>query len=181
VENIEYLYKHKKNTEIYIKIIDANLKDESEKELFFKMFSPICDTIHVEHLVVMEKQMGDHGGKTDRTLNLNNEPFEPRDVCGIMFYFLQVNIDGDTYPCSTPGLPTSFSMGNVKEKTLQEIWNDNKRNEMLRANLINGYRSFSACSECSSVICITDPAEYLDDCREEMLARLPEQEVRNVH
>ncbi|ACL22183.1 Radical SAM domain protein [Desulfitobacterium hafniense DCB-2] len=174
IENIAYLYKHKKNTEIFIKIIDANLEDESEKARFFEMFSAICDTIFVEHLVVMEHQMGDHGGKTDRSLNLNGEPFKPCQVCGIMFYFFQINIDGDTFPCSTPGLPTGFSMGNIQENTLQEIWDGKKRNSMLRTNLRNGYRTFAACRECSSVVCITDPAERLDDCREEMLKRLPE-------
>ena len=173
IENITYLYTHKKNMEIYIKIIDANLKDTSEEKLFFDMFGNICDIANIEHLVVMEHQMGDHGGKVDRSLNLNGEPFEPREVCGIMFYFLQVNIDGDTYPCSTPGLPVSFSMGNAKEMTLQEIWNGTKRNQLMRNNLIKGYRSFPACRECSSVVCITDPAEYLDDCREEILALIP--------
>ena len=117
--------------------------------------------------------MGDHDGKVNRMLNLNGEPFEPKEVCGVMFYFLQVNIDGNTYPCSTPGLPTSFSMGNVNDLTLQEIWNGVGHNKLMRGNLTSGYRSFAPCRECSSVICITDPAENLDDCREEMLARLP--------
>jgi len=173
INNITYLYNNKKNLEVFIKIIDANFRNESEKEQFFSMFSTICDTIFVEHLVVMEHQMGDHNGRTDRSLNMNGEPFEPCETCGIMFYFLQINIDGDTYPCSTPGLPTYFTMGNVNENTLLEIWNGKKRNELLRTNLLNGYRTFSACRECSSVVCITDPAERLDDCRLEMLARLP--------
>jgi MoaA/NifB/PqqE/SkfB family radical SAM enzyme len=172
VENIRYLYEHRKNTEIFIKIIDANLRNESEREMFFRTFDRICDTIYVEHLVVMEKQMGDHGGKTDRSLNMNGEPFEYREVCGVMYYFLQINIDGDTFPCSTPGLPSGFSMGNVHSQTLSEIWNGKRRKEMLRVNLLRGYRTFEPCAECSSVVCITDPAERLDDCREEMLARL---------
>ena len=174
IENISYMYKHKKNTEIFIKIIDANLRDESEKEQFFDFFGSICDTIFIEHLVVMEHQMGDHDGKADRSLNLNSEPFEPCDVCGIMFYFLQTNVDGDTFPCSTPGLPVYFSMGNVNNNTLREIWDGQIRNRMLRGNLSNGYRSFPACRECSSVVCITNPAERLDDCRYEILERFPE-------
>jgi MoaA/NifB/PqqE/SkfB family radical SAM enzyme len=172
VENIRYLYEYRKNTEIYIKIIDANLNNNDERNKFYNMFSHICDTIYIEHLVVMEKQMGDHGGITDRLLNLNNEPFESREVCGIMFYFLQVGVDGDTFPCSTPGLPASFSMGNVKDNSLAEIWDGTKRHSLLCSNLINGYRHFSACDECSSVICITDPAEYLDDCRGELYERI---------
>ncbi|MDR1206327.1 MAG: radical SAM protein [Peptococcaceae bacterium] len=174
INHIRYLYEHRKSTEVFIKIIDANLQNQSERETFFEKFGSICDAIYVEHLVVMEKQMGDHGGKADRSLNMNGEPFAYREVCGVMYYFLQVNIDGDTFPCSTPGLPGSFSMGNLHTQDLSEIWNGNKRGELLRANLLSGYRTFAPCAECSSVVCITDPAEWLDDCREEMLTRFQE-------
>ena len=174
VKNIDYLYKNKKNANIFIKIIDVNLESEDEKQLFFDMFGKICDTIYVEHLVIMQKQMGDHGGlAADVSRNMNNEIVEKRIVCAPIFYSLQVNSDGDTYPCSTPGLPTDFSMGNIKEQSLVQIWNSDKRNDMIRTNLIDGYRVFKACTHCSSCIAIADPAEYLDDCREEVLKRFP--------
>lgn len=174
---LEYFHQKTQGTEasLYVKIIDVMLKNEEDKEQFFQMFGNVCDTIFVEHLVIMEQQMGDHGGRTDHTRNLNGEYVAKREVCGVMFYFLQVNIDGDTYPCSTPGLPTSFSMGNIKEKTLQEIWNDTTRHNLMCRNLKDGYASISTCVECSSVIAIADATEYLDDCREEMLARITKQ------
>jgi len=174
LENLTYLFEHKKKMEVFIKIIDANLRNKEEEERFFKMFTPICDIIFVEHLVIMEHQMGDHSGKANTLLNLNGETFEPCEVCGVMFYFFQVTIDGNTYPCSTPGLPIDFSLGNVNEKSLQEIWNGSKRTQRLRTNLKDGYRTFQPCRECSSVVCITNPAERLDDCRSELLARFPE-------
>jgi radical SAM protein with 4Fe4S-binding SPASM domain len=173
VKNIAYLYKNKKSTDIFIKIIDANLENEEEKKQFFDMFTGLCDTIFVEHLVVMQQQMGDHGGRADITRNLNNEVVEKRIVCAPMFYFLQVNIDGDTYPCSTPGLPSGFSMGNAHEYSLLEIWNGARRNKMIRTNLTHGYAVLEACSACSSCVAIYDDTEYLDDCREEVLARFP--------
>lgn len=173
VENIRYFYEQKKEATIFVKIIDSLLKNKEEEARFFEMFSEICDTIFVEHLVIMQQQMGDHGGIVDSTRNLNGEYVELRKVCGVMFYFLQVNIDGETFPCSTPGLPNHFTMGNAKEKTLLEIWNDKKRNQLMRQNLTEGYRTIKACSACSSCIAIADDTEYLDDCREEMLARLP--------
>lgn len=171
---ISYFYQHKKNATIYVKIIDSILEDEGDKDRFFEMFGNICDTIFIEHLVIMEQQMGDHGRNVDTTRNLMGEVVEKRLVCGVMFYFLQVNIDGETFPCSTPGLPNSFSMGCMKEKTLQEIWNDRKRNGLIRKNLKDGYASILACSTCSSCIAVADDSEYLDDCREEILLRFPE-------
>jgi radical SAM protein with 4Fe4S-binding SPASM domain len=174
LENLTYLFEHKKSMEIFIKIIDANLNDKAEEEQFYKMFSSVCDTIFVEHLIIMERQMGDHNGRVNPLLNFNCEPFEPREVCGVMFYILQITIDGNIYPCPTPGLPGNFSLGNVKEKSLRMIWNGSRRTQLLRVNLKNGYSTFQPCRECSGVVCITDQAEWLDDCRDEILARLPE-------
>lgn len=173
-ENIRYLFEHKGQATIFIKIIDAILEEEGPgaKERFMELFGAICDTIFVEHLVIMEQQMGDHGGRADSSRNLNGEYVEKRFVCGVMFYFLQVNIDGETFPCSTPGLPNSFSMGCMKDQTLQEIWNGERRGAMLRKNLTDGYASIPACSQCSSCIAIADDTEYLDDCREDLLQRL---------
>lgn len=174
INNIKYFYEHEGSATIYVKIIDSILEGEEDRKKFFEMFSSICDTIFVEHLVIMEQQMGNHGREVDSTRNLMGEIVEKRFVCGVMFYFLQVNIDGDTFPCSTPGLPTSFSMGNANDKSLLEIWNDKKRNAMIRTNLSNGYATIPACKECSSCIAIADDSEYLDDCREEILGRFPE-------
>lgn len=172
-ENIQYFYEHKKNATIYVKIIDSILKGEEDKKNFFEMFQDICDTIYIEHLVIMEQQMGNHGREVDTTRNLMGELVEKRFVCGVMFYFLQVNIDGETFPCSTPGLPNSFSMGCAKEHSLLEIWESNRRNELIRKNLKDGYASIPACKTCSSCIAIADDSEYLDDCREEILNRFP--------
>ena len=171
---LRYFHDRAKGTpsSLFVKIIDIMLKDEPDRKKFFDMFNDICDTIFVEHLVVMEQQMGDHNGRADHTRNLNGEFVEKRIVCGVMFYFLQINIDGETFPCSTPGLPNSFSMGCAKEQTLQEIWDGKRRNNLMCKNLKDGYSTIPACSECSSCIAIADDTEYLDDCREEMLERL---------
>ncbi len=174
IDNVKYFYEHKKDASIYVKIIDSILEGEDDRKKFFEMFENICDTIFVEHLVVMQQQMGDHGGIVDSTMNLMGEYVEPRKVCAVMFYFLQVNIDGETFPCSTPGLPNSFSMGNANKKTLKEIWDDRRRNVLIRKNLIDGYVKIPACSKCSSCIAIADESEYMDDVWEEVLEKFPE-------
>jgi wyosine [tRNA(Phe)-imidazoG37] synthetase (radical SAM superfamily) len=175
-DNIRYFYERRGNATIYVKIIDSILENKEQEEQFYQMFGGICDTIYVEHLVIMEQQMGNHGRNVDTTRNLMGEVVEKRMVCGVMFYFLQVNIDGETFPCSTPGLPNSFSMGCAKEKSLLDIWNDSRRNALIRKNLKDGYASIPACATCSSCIAIADDSEYLDDCREEILDRFPERQ-----
>ena len=174
IRELQYFHSRAQGTDaaLFVKIIDIMLRDDTDRARFFEMFGGCCDTIFVEHLVIMEQQMGDHGGRTDHTRNLNGEYVEKRTVCGVMFYFLQLNIDGETFPCSTPGLPNAFSMGCVKEQTLQQIWDGERRHGLLCTNLKSGYAVIPACKECSSCIAIADDTEYLDDCREEMLARI---------
>lgn len=175
VDQVRYFYENKKQATIFVKIIDDILENKEEEEQFYKIFGDICDTIYIEHLVIMQQQMGDHHGKTDGTRNLNGEYVERRQVCGVMFYFLQVNIDGETFPCSTPGLPVCLSMGNMREESLNDIWNGKRRNKLIRQNLISGYATIDGCGkDCSSVIAIADKSEYMDDCREEVLLKFPE-------
>ena len=52
--NIRYFYEHKENATIYVKIIDSILENKEEEKLFFQLFGDICDTIYIEHLVIME-------------------------------------------------------------------------------------------------------------------------------
>jgi len=174
IDNIKYYYEHKGNSAVYIKIIDCILENEDDKKLFFDMFSDICDTIYIEHLVVMQQQMGDHGGRTDMSKNLLGECVIPRKVCAVMFYYLQVNIDGETFPCPTPGLPNSLSMGSVYKKTLKEIWDGKRRNDLVRTNLIDGYVAIPECQNCSSCMVVGDKSEYLDDVWEQVLEKFPE-------
>lgn len=173
VDNLKYFYQAKgENVTLFIKTIDSLLEDKEDEKKFHEVFSSICDTIFIEHLVIMQQQMGNHGGQADHIKNLNGEYVIPKKICSIMFYFLQVNIDGETFPCSTPGLPNSFSMGNANEKTLVEIWNDKKRYDLMIKNLKDGYKAFNECAECSSVVCIADKNEFLDDKADIVLKKL---------
>ena len=61
LENLRYLFAHKKNTAIYIKAIDATVPTEEEKKTFLELFSPMADRIFIEHLVVMQQQGAVYG------------------------------------------------------------------------------------------------------------------------
>jgi radical SAM protein with 4Fe4S-binding SPASM domain len=177
VNNIRWFFEHKKCTDVFIKIIDVNLRNDAEKTQFFDMFSGICDSIWIEHLVDMSKQAMEYTDIVDRSLNFNGENYKPRKVCSIMFYLAQITIDGNVYPCPIPGLPTSLSVGNVRHNSLLEIWNGAKRFNMCKTNLSSGYRAIPGCLNehsqgCDCTDCIADEKEFLDDYADKLLARL---------
>lgn len=170
VNNLEYLYNNKKNTQIYIKAIDATLKNKENEKKFFEIFGDISDRIYIEHLIVMQQQMDNLKPVVDETKNFYNEQLDlNRKVCAQSFYFLQIGCDYDTFPCPVPGLPKSLSMGNIKEHSLLEIWNGQKRRKLLRTMLELKKNSIPGCNNCTCFNAINNPLENIDEEAQNLL------------
>jgi len=161
---LEYLYNNRKNTKIYIKAVDAIFQSKEEEKKFYEIFSPFADSIYVEHLVQMQQQMEQLKPMVDGTKNFYGEELDlNRKVCGQVFYFLQIGCDGDTFPCPVPGLAKTFSMGNINDNTIYEIWNGRKRRNLLTTMLKLQKDSIPECRGCTCFNAINDPAENLDE------------------
>lgn len=163
IDNLAYLFHHRKNTQIYIKAIDATLKTKEDENRFYEIFGNIADRIYVEHLIVMQQQMDGLKPVVDGTKNFYNEELNvSRKVCAQSFYFLQIGCDYDTFPCPVPGLGKGLSMGNIKDSTLLEIWNGPKRKKLLRTMLQLEKDSIPECNNCTCFNAINNPLEDLD-------------------
>jgi len=172
VSNLTYLYENRKNAHVYIKIIDIMLKSEEERERFFDIFGNISDTCNIEHLIVNQSQMGDHGGRVDHRLILHNEPILERDICPMPFYLMQIFLDGTVLACPITGAVKQLEIGHLKEQTLMEIWNGKRRRNLLEAMLKKTRYGLSSCKECECLHNISDERENLDCSREEILKRM---------
>jgi MoaA/NifB/PqqE/SkfB family radical SAM enzyme len=173
LRELRYLYENRGATKVFVKIIDALLKDKSQERLFYQMFGDICDTIFVEHLIVMQQQMGDHGGRADPGRNLNGEAAAFREVCPVVVYHMQVSAEGWTFPCPVPGLPREFSLGSARESALPEIWNGARRRGFIRSHLMKNRGRMRICGGCAACAAVLDPNENLDDRAGELLERYP--------
>lgn len=181
LKTLEYLYKNKKDTKIYIKIIDAALKSEEEKEKFYEIFSPFANRIYVEHLVQMQQSHDKIKDKVDGTRNFYGEKLDlDRKVCAIVFYFLQIGCDLDVFPCSVPGLSRALSMGNAKEQSLKEIWNGSKRKAIMKAMLKFQKDNFKDCKGCTCYNAVDNPAEHLDNDAARLLEKLEKAEKEAI-
>ncbi|KMT22635.1 radical SAM protein [Clostridium cylindrosporum] len=168
-ENLTYLYKNKGECSIFIKIIDSLLESKEDEEKFYNLFGNICDEIFIEHLITLQQQMGNHNGKADNSRNLNNEKVVYRNVCPVIFYMLQIDVDGNVFPCPVGGLPETFSMGNIKDEKLIQIWNGSKRKNLIKGHLMMNRKKIPVCSTCYACACVLDENEYLDDKAVELL------------
>lgn len=170
IDNMAYLYKHKGNCSIFIKIIDRLLDGEADREKFYRLFGDICDQIFVEHLITLQQQMGDHGGLADNARNLNNEEVIHREVCPVIFYMLQIDVDGNVFPCPVGGLPKHFALGNIREMPLQQIWNGRRRTNLLRGHLRHDRKKIAVCATCAACAAVLDESEFLDHASGRLLS-----------
>lgn len=171
VEQISYFYEKKGSCKLYVKIMDACLDSDEDVQKFYDLFGDISDQIFVEHIVKAQTQMQDkYGERVTTEKTLYNEPAEVREVCPFAFYTLQIDAEGNVFPCSPLGIPKSFSLGNIQTTSLYDIWHGEKLYDLQMQHLKYGRSSVSVCNKCT--MCITHEKDNLDLAREEIIQRL---------
>jgi radical SAM protein with 4Fe4S-binding SPASM domain len=172
IENIRCLYEHKGGLDIRIKTTDDVADSEAKRQMFYSTFEGICDQISIEHIINIPVQMG-KPLTLDRNITQFGTPVtQRRDVCPWMFYQMHVNSDGDVFCCDILAKPRDYAVGNIAENPLPAIWNGEARTALLKQSLRSGHESIEQCRDCDDIYSINQPEEFLDDCRENLLARL---------
>lgn len=175
VDNIRYFYEKKGNCKLYVKIMDECFDEGETKEDFYKIFGDICDKIYIEHLVNAQPSMdGNYGEQLNDGMTFYGDRSEEREVCPYMFYSLQIDAVGNTFPCPPLGLPEDFSLGNVSDTTLKKIWTSEKLYQLYRLQLTGRKKDIPVCSHCENYKCFTPKEDNLDHDKETILKRLEE-------
>ncbi|MGX9758145.1 radical SAM/SPASM domain-containing protein [Clostridioides difficile] len=169
VKNIKFLYDNRKNCKVIIKIIDIAL-DEGEEKRFFELFGDICDVICIEKVRpvfegVNYSNMIKDNEVMDRYGNLHNR----RIVCQRVFYTLAIWPNGDVYPCCV--FDHRAMIDNIKNVTLKEIWNGEKRKSFLLMQLNKKRMNNNICKKCIVPDEIYTPEDDLDEYAEELKGR----------
>jgi len=164
--NIEDLYRHRGDCEIYIKIVDVNLSEE-QKSKFYDDFQSICTHIAIEKLMGWS-----NSGVKDFTLGTTPDtydglPFVKKMVCAYPFYVLAVNCDGSVSLCGNDWSQQTV-VGSVREKSLSEIWNSEELYQF-RVMMLRERHKNDACKECYYLQIVPD---NIDEYRDEIQRRL---------
>lgn len=175
IDNIRYFYKNRGKCKVYIKIMDACFgKNESEED-FYKLFGGICDEIYVERLFNAQPKMeGKYRDKSKVGSTFYGEKINKREVCPLLFYFLQIDAMGNVAPCSTLGPSLDMPIGNVKDKALIDIWNSDERYELLVKHLRGKRNEIEYCRNCGCINAYSPSEDNLDNDREQILERIKE-------
>lgn len=165
-EQIAWLYAHRGNCRVYVKVIDTALA-QGEEEAFYRLFSPISDRVFIERCKPVYS-----GVAVTQGLSVEQDRYgrrhEHRRVCPLSFYMLGIFPNGDVSPCETIYLPEV--LGNVQQDTLLDIWQGEKLRGFQRMQLEGRRMEHSKCAKC----CAPDDVSHPEDCLDTEAARLLE-------
>lgn len=143
VDNLRYFYEHKKNTHVYIKIMDSVLDGPEDEQRFYDIFGNICDSIGVEHTVPIHQCLDNIGEKPLTQFGL---PVSEVPICPQPFIYMQVNPDGKVTPCFSFEYPEI--MGDANKESVVDIWNGKKFQDFRRAHLDGRKNVCKTCADC---------------------------------
>lgn len=171
VENIRDFYSKRRDCKLYVKIVDAGLKDKQEERLFYDTFQHYCDNILVEHISNIYSDVQSAMAPINR---FTGEELQYYDICDYMFKGISVNADGTCSPCPVDW-KGELLLGDLHENTLWEIWSGDRLRHLQRQILQGDIKSIHACKDC----CLYLNAESsiqdiksLSKCRKGILERL---------
>ena len=156
--NISYLYEHKKQCQVYIKVMDVALA-EGEEDLFYRTFDAISDRMYIEQC----KPVYDSVEMT-RNIQTDTDRYgrshQPRQVCPLPFYMLGILPDGTISPCETIYVPEV--LGNVWQDEIPEVWNGEKMKRFQEMQLKKLRRDNPKCVRCCAPDDVAHPDDNLD-------------------
>ena len=168
LQNLKWLYAHKGNCEIAIKIPGELLSEEQTQE-FYDLFGDYCDRISIENFAPCWPQFDveDRTG-VSITQGIYNQPITSTETCPYLFYSMSVNADGLVSSCFLDW-GRKLIVGDARSDSLIKIWNSAEFDK-LRLQHLEGRRSeHPVCGKCGQLThCLPDS---IDPYRQELLDR----------
>jgi radical SAM protein with 4Fe4S-binding SPASM domain len=132
---------------VHVKIHNQSVLDNERKSRFFEIFNEICDEIYIENLVDLWPEKSSNLG-INAGHRFDSGGVLPSLVCPQIFKSLQVNANGTVLPCCVDWKSINI-MGDVRDRTLGQIWNDQPIRELRRKHLLGKRNEFSPCKGCN--------------------------------
>lgn len=176
LENLRYLFEHRGNCKIRMKIADVALNNilDGEKK-FEKMFGDIADSLFVEHILPIYQGV-DYAGIDKKIIanSLNGRgnvvQKEVHKVCHRPFYRLRITANGEVM-ANCCDQPHDIRYGNILKHGLVELWNGTLRTAFLKMQLEGKRFNHPVCRDCVLANDITNEADLLDPWADEIIKK----------
>jgi GTP 3',8-cyclase len=162
IDNMQYFYEKKGDTQLFIKVLDIALEVEEEK-LFYQLFRDCTDRMFIEKL-----QPAYSGVELTNNMSIKHDRYgrevTERNVCPLAFFMLGVFPNGDIQPCDTLYRPVI--LGNVYSNTIINMWKGDILKDFWKLQLQKKRHENNGCSQCCAPTDVSHPEDILDDASE---------------
>lgn len=146
INNISYFYANSRGAcEVFAKIA-ADYLTEDEKQCFVDIFSPITDSIALEHTAPCWP--GYYVDGINKEVGIYGQPIAPDiKVCPYVFYSLTINSNGTVDHCFVDWR-CSVLLGDLKTENVTDVWNGEKLREIQFTMLAGLRHTLPNCGVC---------------------------------
>ncbi len=175
VDNIRFLYEHKKQLTIYIKTVDASLPTQEAVEQFYSIFGDICDEISIEHIYPATPEIDYKkfdGFRNDEKTVLGYD-YDNVQICPQPFYTMTLEPDNGVGFCCAYDTSGIVHDPKGKSRTMAEIWHSEEHMMFLKRMLSGVENADSNC-----VVCTTykyagiHPNDKLDHAKDHIMRKI---------
>lgn len=177
LSNLQYLYGHRGNMKVRMKVADIALKGiPNGEERFRDIFGSMADSIYIEHILPIYAGM-DYD-KVDESINkdvldgrMHVRQEKVNKVCHRAFYRMRIRSNGDvTAACCDATQDVKY--GSIWNDSLYNIWNGGVHRTFLQLQLEGKRFKHPYCKECVMPNDITTEADLLDPWAGDILERM---------
>lgn len=173
MENVKYFYNNKKETNLFVKVMDVAL-NEGEEDLFYKLFENCSDRMFIEKMLPAYE-----GVQVTQDLDTEYDRYgrvsEKKEVCPLPFYMMGVFPNGDVEPCDSIYKPVI--LGNIHNKKIFDLWNGEELKEFWIQQLERRRCENSKCDMCCAPNDVAHPEDELDSYAQNLLQKIKIEDI----
>lgn len=168
VDNVRYLYEHKTNLEMIVKV-NGDILTQEEREKFLHDFGDITDGIFIESIMDCWPEFEQTKVEVNKEHGIYGQELKEVQVCPYVFYSFAVNSSGSVSLCFLDW-QRKLLIGDAKMETLKDLWNSDKMN-YYRKTFLKGNRSMcEVCKDCGQLK--GGMPDNIDPYKEELLKKI---------
>ncbi len=149
VNNIAYLYEHKKNTEMIVKI-NGDILTEEQKQQFLDTFGDITDGIFIESIMDCWPTFEQKKVSVNEERGIYGQEIREVLTCPYVFYSFAINSDGTVSLCFLDW-HRKLLIGDAKKESVKDIWLGDKLLEYQKMFLRGERKQHLVCRECGQL------------------------------
>lgn len=173
VENIKDLYEISRgtNTKVSVKILNVALPDDQAAEQFYDIFEPISDYSYIQDTTQAWSEFEAYVPENNYEAGNIGDMKDEDKICSFALTNMAIHSNGSVGVCPQDW-KFATEYGNVKERSLVELWNSKKLQNFRLAHLRGNRKKIPYCKDCD--VCVSN--DDIRACAQQIIQRIEGEE-----